>query len=100
MEIATLRIVNLIAFILFTVLSLKRVLLSAKALTTVQIDVRLRCDFSRYENKIFRHAENVDRRNRVIDRVTLQSDFYCFYGPVYVRKSNRSCLRRRAHGAG
>lgn len=78
------KVVNLVSLIFSTVLPLKRVLLSAKALTTVQIDVRLRCDFPRYENKIFRHAENVGRRNRVIDRVALQSDFYRFYvyGPV------------------
>lgn len=52
-----LRVVSLI--VLSTGLSLKRVLLNARALK-VQIDIRLRCDFPHYENKIFRHAENVD----------------------------------------
>jgi len=39
------------------------------------------------------------RRNRVIDRAALQSDFYRLRGPVCTRESNRPPLRKRAHGA-
>jgi len=56
------------------------------------------------ENKISRRVGKVGgraagRRNRVIDRAALQSDFYRLRGPVCTRESNRAPLRKRAHGA-